>query len=87
VLSDFRFRHPDVIEGQDEPGSRPAAGRRGDLSAAWPRRRGGAPNDGAALRDVQDAARHADPRTTRLYDRDARPEPPPVHRLLGLASS
>ena len=28
-------------------------------------------NDGVALRDVQDAARHADPRTPRLYDRDA----------------
>ena len=43
-------------------------------------------NDGAALRDVQDAARHADPRTTRLYDRDADAlNRHPVHRLLGLA--
>ncbi len=41
-------------------------------------------NEGASLRDVQDAARHADPRTTRRYDRDrnnlARH---PTHRLLG----
>ncbi|MCA1680763.1 MAG: tyrosine-type recombinase/integrase [Actinobacteria bacterium] len=45
-------------------------------------------NDGAALRDVQDAARHADPRTTRLYDRDAGAlNRHPVHRLLGLAGS
>ncbi|MEJ7786402.1 MAG: tyrosine-type recombinase/integrase [Solirubrobacteraceae bacterium] len=43
-------------------------------------------NDGVALRDVQDAARHADPRTTRLYDRDAGAlNRHPVHRLLGLA--
>ena len=43
-------------------------------------------NDGVALRDVQDAARHADPRTTRLYDRDASAlNRHPVHRLLGLA--
>jgi integrase len=45
-------------------------------------------NDGAALRDVQDAARHSDPRTTRLYDRDAGAlNRHPVHRLLGLAGS
>ena len=45
-------------------------------------------NDGAALRDVQDAARHADPRSTRLYDRDAGAlNRHPVHRLLGLAGS
>jgi integrase/recombinase XerD len=45
-------------------------------------------NDGAALRDVQDAARHADPRTTRLYDRDAGAlNRHPVHRLLGLAGA
>ncbi|HEY4277681.1 MAG TPA: tyrosine-type recombinase/integrase [Conexibacter sp.] len=41
-------------------------------------------NEGASLRDVQDAARHADPHTTRRYDRDrnnlARH---PTHRLLG----
>jgi site-specific recombinase XerD len=44
-------------------------------------------NDGAALRDVQDAAQHVDPRTTRLYDRDAGAlNRHPVHRLLGLAS-
>lgn len=43
-------------------------------------------NDGVSLRDVQDAARHADPRTTRLYDRDAGAlNRHPVHRLLGLA--
>lgn len=42
-------------------------------------------NEGAALRDVQDAARHADPRTTRLYDRDAGAlNRHPVHRLLGV---
>jgi site-specific recombinase XerD len=45
-------------------------------------------NDGAALRDVQDAARQADPRTTRLYDRDAGAlNRHPVHRLLGLATA
>lgn len=44
-------------------------------------------NEGAALRDVQDAARHADPRTTRLYDRDAGAlNRHPVHRLIGLTS-
>ena len=44
-------------------------------------------NDGAALRDVQDAARHSDPRTTRLYDRNAGAlNRHPVHRLLGLWS-
>ena len=44
-------------------------------------------NESAALRDVQDAARHADPRTTRLYDRDAGAlNRHPVHRLLGLWS-
>jgi len=45
-------------------------------------------NDGVALRDVQDAARHSDPRTTRLYDRDAGAfNRHPVHRLLGLAAA
>jgi integrase len=45
-------------------------------------------DDGAALRDVQDAARHADPRTTRLYDRAAGAlNRHPVHRLLGLAAA
>lgn len=45
-------------------------------------------NDGVALRDVQDAARHADPRTTRLYDRDAGAlHRHPVHRLIGLADT
>jgi len=45
-------------------------------------------NDGVALRDVQEAARHADPRTTRLYDRDAGAlSRHPVHRLLGLAGA
>ncbi len=44
-------------------------------------------NDGVALRDVQDAARHADPRTTRLYDRDSGAlRRHPVHRLIGLTS-
>lgn len=42
-------------------------------------------NEGVALRDVQDAARHADPRTTRLYDRDAGAlNRHPIHRLIGL---
>jgi len=45
-------------------------------------------NEGASLRDVQDAAHHADPRTTRRYDRDrnnlARH---PTHRLLGALDS
>lgn len=42
-------------------------------------------NEGVALRDVQDAARHADPRTTRLYARDAGAlNRHPVPRLLGL---
>lgn len=42
-------------------------------------------NEGVALRDVQDAARHADPRTTRLYDRDASAlSRHPVHRLVSL---
>jgi hypothetical protein len=30
------------------------------------------PDTGMPLRDVQDSARHADPRTTRRYDRDRR---------------
>lgn len=42
-------------------------------------------NEGVALRDVQDAARHADPRTTRLYDRDAGAlNRHPIHRLISL---
>ena len=32
---------------------------------------------GASLRDVQDAAGHADPRTTRRYDRSRHARPPP----------
>jgi len=45
-------------------------------------------NDGVALRDVQDAARHADPRTTRMYDRDAGAlNRHPVHRLIGLTTT
>jgi integrase len=45
-------------------------------------------NDGAALRDGQDVARHADPRTTRLYDRDAGAlTRHPLHRLLGLTAA
>jgi integrase/recombinase XerD len=40
-------------------------------------------NEGASLRDVQDAARHADPRTTRRYDRDRHNlSRHPTHRLL-----
>lgn len=39
-------------------------------------------DDGASLRDVQDAARHADPRTTRRYDRNRNNlERHPTHRL------
>lgn len=42
-------------------------------------------NEGVALRDVQDAARHGDPRTTRLYARDAGAlNRHPVPRILGL---
>lgn len=45
-------------------------------------------NEGVALRDVQDAARHADPRTTRTYDRDAGAlNRHPVHRLVGIADT
>lgn len=45
-------------------------------------------NDGVALRDVQDAARHADPRTTRHYDRDAGAlNRHPIHRLIGLTDT
>ncbi|MDQ3090270.1 MAG: tyrosine-type recombinase/integrase [Actinomycetota bacterium] len=41
-------------------------------------------NEGVSLRDVQDAARHADPRTTRRYDRDRHNlDRHPTHRLLG----
>lgn len=41
-------------------------------------------NEGVSLRDVQDAARHADPRTTRRYDRDRHSlARHPTHRLLG----
>lgn len=43
--------------------------------------------EGAKLRDVQDAARHADPRTTRAYDRDANAlSRHPVHRLISLVA-
>ncbi|MFL5844268.1 MAG: tyrosine-type recombinase/integrase [Solirubrobacteraceae bacterium] len=39
-------------------------------------------DEGASLRDVQDAARHADPRTTRGYDRNrGRLERHPTHHL------
>lgn len=41
-------------------------------------------NEGVSLRNVQDAARHADPRTTRRYDRDRHSlARHPTHRLLG----
>lgn len=44
-------------------------------------------NEGVPLRDVQDAARHRDPRTTRAYDRDAESlNRHPGHRLIGLTS-
>jgi site-specific recombinase XerD len=40
---------------------------------------------GEALRDVQDAARHADPRTTRRYDRNRNSlERHPTHRMLAI---
>jgi site-specific recombinase XerD len=40
-------------------------------------------DEGASLRDVQDAARHADPRTTRRYDRNRRNlDRHPTHRLV-----
>jgi site-specific recombinase XerD len=40
-------------------------------------------DEGASLRDVQDAARHADPRTTRRYDRNRNNlDRHPTHRLL-----
>lgn len=40
-------------------------------------------DEGESLRDVQDAARHADPRTTRRYDRNRNSlERHPTHRLL-----
>jgi integrase/recombinase XerD len=40
-------------------------------------------DEGASLRDVQDAARHADPRTTRRYDRNRNSlERHPTHRLV-----
>ena len=45
-------------------------------------------NEGVALRDVQDAARHADPRTTRHYDRDAGAlHRHPIHRLIGITDT
>jgi integrase/recombinase XerD len=41
-------------------------------------------DEGVSLRDVQDAARHADPRTTRRYDRNRNSlNRHPTHRLLG----
>ena len=41
-------------------------------------------DEGASLRDVQDAARQADPRTTRRYDRNRNSRNRhPTHRLLG----
>jgi len=41
--------------------------------------------EGASLRDVQDGARHADPRTTRRYDRNrVSPERHPTHLLADL---
>lgn len=41
-------------------------------------------DEGASLRDVQDAARHADPRTTRRYDKNRNSlNRRPTHRLLG----
>jgi site-specific recombinase XerD len=41
-------------------------------------------DEGASLRDVQDAARHADPRTTRRYDKNRTSlNRHPSHRLLG----
>lgn len=40
-------------------------------------------DEGASLRDVQDAARHADPRTTRRYDRNRHNlDRHPTHRLV-----
>jgi integrase len=40
---------------------------------------------GETLRDVQDAARHADPRTTRRYDNNRNSlERHPTHRMIGL---
>jgi hypothetical protein len=40
-------------------------------------------DEGASLRDAQDAARHADPRTSRLYDRNRNNlDRHPTHRLL-----
>lgn len=40
-------------------------------------------DEGASLRDVQDAARHADPRTTRRYDRNRNNlDRHPTHRLV-----
>jgi integrase len=42
-------------------------------------------NENISLRDVQDAARHSDPRTTRRYDRDRNNlKRHPTHRLLGV---
>lgn len=42
-------------------------------------------DEGASLRDVQDAARHADPRTTRRYDRNRNSlNRHPTHRLPGV---
>ncbi len=41
-------------------------------------------DEGSSLRDVQDAARHADPRTTRRYDRNRNSlNRHPTYRLLG----
>jgi integrase/recombinase XerD len=41
-------------------------------------------DEGASLRNVQDAARHADPRTTRRYDKNRNSlNRHPTHRLLG----
>lgn len=41
-------------------------------------------DEGASLRDVQDAARHADPRTTRRYDKNRNSlNRHPTHHLLG----
>jgi integrase len=42
-------------------------------------------DEGVSLRDVQDAARHADPRTTRRYDRGRNSlARHPTHKLLGV---
>jgi integrase len=40
-------------------------------------------DEGASLRNVLDAARHAAPRTTRRYDRSRNSLSRPTHRLLG----